>query len=864
MHRAIDQVMQRVRVARADSDLNYFFSLLLAGEALFKTVTLGMITALEDDKDRNRYRLEHALARADGLGEWGRALEDALSGPASQYLLVDARTEQAELTRVCGPGDWQYESVASMKAALQALNIEAEDLPAKTDLRRWFRLFVTLRNKTRGHGAMQPEKVGLGAGDLEASIERIYANLSLLRRPWADLYRNYSGKYRVLPITNDTSPFDCLRKESHHALRNGVYIYFQSYRRVPLLSAGSELRDFYFANGGIGAKRFEMLSYLTDDRLDGDAGDYTTPPGTLPASETEGQGELLPCGRCFSNVPDALEDYVPRPALEADLGRLLMEDRRPVVTLVGRGGIGKTSLSLKVIHGLYDTDRYQAVVWLSARDVDLKLTGPKPVRPGVISPDDMGRLYARLVLPPDQLKAKGFNARVFFEQQLEKNEIGACLYVFDNFETTQNPIDMFNWIDTFIRSPNKVLITTRLRDFKGDYPLEVKGMEDAESRELVTRTGASLGISGALDRARVDEIVQKSEGHPYVMKILLGELAVTGRVANVAKVIAGNDELLTALFERTYASLKPCAQRAFLTMSAWNSSVPRIALEAVLMRSTAERVEVESGVEALVQYSMAELHTAPTDQQVFIRLPLVASAFGKKKLNISPLRTSILSDVEFLKMLGPSRSDDIHLGLANRLEKFISNIARQVDEGRSFDDYASIVEMICRAYAPGWLMLARWHLGTGITDDCKRAKDELTRYLEQQPEAAGSAEAWRMLGNACYRLDDKLGEIHAFIERAQLASVPFYDVSSTANRLNALLREQELDFDKEEKQHLAQRLLMVLEGRKNEATADDLSRMAWLALHTDQRLKAGEFVIAGLQLEPDNSHCVGLKERLGI
>lgn len=378
MHRAIDQVLQRARDAREDSDLNYFFSLLLAGEALFKTVTLGMIAALEDDKDRNRYRLEHALARADGLGEWGRALEDTLSGPASQYLLVDARTEQAELARVCGPGDWQYESVASMKSALDALGVESEELPAKTDLRRWFRLFVTLRNKTRGHGAMQPAKVGLGAGDLQASIDCICTNLSLLRRPWADLYRNYSGKYRVLPITEDSTPFDCLRKDSHHALHNGVYVYFRSFRRVPLLCAGPELRDFYFANGGLGAKRFEMLSYLTDDRLDGDAGDYAAPPGTLPASETEGQGELLVCGRCFSNAPDALEDYVPRPALEGDLRRLLLDDRRPMVTLVGRGGIGKTSLSLKVIHDLYDTGRYEAIVWLSARDVDLKLTDRSP------------------------------------------------------------------------------------------------------------------------------------------------------------------------------------------------------------------------------------------------------------------------------------------------------------------------------------------------------------------------------------------------------------------------------------------------------------------------------------------------------
>ena len=209
---------------------------------------------------------------------------------------------------------------------------------------------------------MQPSKVCLGAADLHASIERICQNLSLLRRPWADIFRNISGKYRVLPITDDSSPFDCLRREAHHALRNGVYVHFHGFRRVPLLYAGPELRDFYFSNGSPGAKRFEMLSYLTDDRLDGDAGDYAAPPGTLPASETEGHGELLACGRCLSNVPGVLEDYVPRPALERELGRLLLDDRHPVVTLVGRGGIGKTSLSLKVIHDLYDTGRYDAIV----------------------------------------------------------------------------------------------------------------------------------------------------------------------------------------------------------------------------------------------------------------------------------------------------------------------------------------------------------------------------------------------------------------------------------------------------------------------------------------------------------------------
>jgi tetratricopeptide (TPR) repeat protein len=243
---------------------------------------------------------------------------------------------------------------------------------------------------------------------------------------------------------------------------------------------------------------------------------------------------------------------------------------------------------------------------------------------------------------------------------------------------------------------------------------------------------------------------------------------------------------------------------------------------------------------------------------------LVAAAFGKKKLRVSPLRAAVQTDVEMLQMLGPSRNDDVRLGLANKVQNFIINVAKEVERGHSFDDYSPIAEMICRAYAPGWLLLARWHLENGAKEDLDRAKVELTRCLEQQPSESVAAEAWLLLGDAHFKTGDRLEEIHAFIERSQLSSVSYDDVSSTANRLNALLREHEFEVAKEEKRDFANRLLSVLESRRADASGDDFSRMAWLALHTDQQGKAVEFTRAGLELDPDNQHCLGLKERLRL
>lgn len=863
-HVAIEQVLERAERAKSDSDFTYFFSLLLASEALAKTMVLGIVAAIADDKDRNRYRLEHQLVRSDGLGDWGKAVEDALTGHASQFLLADAREEQTELTRLCKVGEWQYDATAALKEALQNLAIDAEDMPVRSDMKRWFRLLATLRNKTRAHGATQTERASKGAVHLARSISLVYENFRLFRRQWAHLYRNISGKYRVSAISENNSDFEFLKRERGHQFSNGIYVFIGSLRRVALMQADAELQDFFFVNGGLNSRTYELLSYYSDDKMKGDASEFLTPPGVLPPSETQGHGELIPQGNCFSNVPDLARDYVNRPSLEDDLIRLLLDDKRPIVTLLGRGGIGKTSLALKVIHGLYTETRYEGIVWLSARDVDLQFTGPKPVQPMVLSPEDMGKFYASLVLPEEKTSAKGFNSRAFFEQQLQKCDLGPCLFVFDNFETTQNPIEMFNWIDSFIRLPNKALITTRLREFKGDYPLEVQGMNEQEARQLVNQTADALRISKYLDPKYINELIALSEGHPYVIKILLGEIAKAERAVNIPRLVAGTDDILTALFERTYAALSPCAQRAFLTLSAWNSPVPRLALEAVLFRSTAERYEVEKGIESLLQYSMAEIHVAPSDKQEFIGLPLVASVFGKKKINISSSKPAILADVDILQMLGPSRRDDIHLGLVKRLESFLGNISRRIEAGGSYEEFAPVLEVICRAYNPGWLLLAQWHMEERTKQGYERAKQELRRFLENAPPPDEAAEAWRLLGHACYRTGDALGEVHAFIERAQVCEVPFYDLSNTANKLNQFLHEQGFQIDPEQKRDLASRILTVLSQRRGEASAGDLSRMAWLAIRVGQEELARDFVQEGLKIEEDNYHILNLAQRLGL
>ena len=858
----IDTLFDRAEIGKQDSDFSYFFDLLLLGEALSKTIVVAMLSGIDQDVTGHRYRLGHKLVRANGLGDWAEVLNDALSGPASQYLIDDAQPERMELTRNCSEGEWQYNCVSALKRALDALDIEAETVPRRSDMKRWFRLFVTLRNKTRGHGATRPYTTGQAAVHLYDSVRILYDNCHLFQRQWAYLHRNISGKYRVTSISQTSDLFDHLKRESTHSLDNGVYVHFGSPRFIPLIISDPEISDFFLPNGGFNDKNFELLSYSTDDKLSLDSTPYLSEPGGLIGSETQGHGSLLPKGNCFTNVPDPTTDYVARAALENDLFELLMDDRHPVITLQGAGGVGKTSATIQVINRLYQERRFELMVWFSARDIDLLPSGPRMVRPGVLSPDDVSSQYAAFVLPEHEITDRNFKAKEYFQEQLQSSDGGSCLFVFDNFETVQNPVEMFTWLEYFIRPPNKILITTRLRDFKGDYPLEVQGMTEPEARTLIEQTSSQLHITHLMSRENVDDVISESGGHPYVIKILLGEVANEKRFRSPRQVVAGSEEILTALFERTFKALSPCGQRMFMTLAGWNSAVPRIALEAVLIRSTEERSEVGKAIESLLHYSLAESRIAEVDGQEFMSLPLAASAFGKQQLQINVLKSAIQADVQILQMFSPSSIADVNLNISKGIESCIRRVSDRIDRGAQFSEYAPIVEMVCRNYNPGWLLLAQWRLERGTDEDIRESISNIESFLQRDQNGPDSARAWNMLARARFRLQDHLGEIHAFVERAQFDTVPFYDVSNTANLLNR--RYLELDLEVDGKRQLAQRLLDRLEARISEAKPDDLSRMAWLALHLSREDKATEFTVMGLSSDPDNQHCLRIAERMGI
>ena len=524
----LQSMLDRTEKEKFESDAGYFNALMYLGEAVMKFAVAGLVAAVQDDLDRNRYRLEYQLVRADGLGIWDQVLDELLVGSSSQFLDPASIPTKRALTERVPDGTWQFRALQGLSVSLEAVHLgSSQQTSGKIQGRSWFKDFVVLRNGTRAHGAPPPSALGNACPTLAKSINEIVSNLPLFSLPWAYLYRNLSGKYRVTTWGEASDVLDNLRRDASFVFDNGVYIELTSLRRLALVDSDPEGSDYWLANGAFNSNKFEMLSYLTNERTNKPSSPYLQPAEELPTSETEGLGHLNTRGSTFTNVPGPIANYVPRIQLEKELNEQLRDlERHPIITLTGRGGIGKTSTALEVIMNIVDSDNcpYDVVVWFSARDIDLLPSGPKAVKPQGLSVNDFAAEYTNLLVP-SEMNLEGFNRQEYLGKQLAGETIGPTLFVFDNFETTSSQVEVFKWLDTYIRGPNKVLITSRSRGFTGDYEVQVPAMAQSEAEELITQTAKAVGVNHLINSEYREELVRESNGHPYVIKLMIGEVA---------------------------------------------------------------------------------------------------------------------------------------------------------------------------------------------------------------------------------------------------------------------------------------------------------------------------------------------------
>ncbi|MGH2936644.1 MAG: NB-ARC domain-containing protein [Solirubrobacterales bacterium] len=562
------------------------------------------------------------------------------------------------------------------------------------------------------------------------------------------------------------------------------------------------------------------------------------PHSSNTPSETEGTSEFDLDGAVPNNLRPAADSYVRRPGVEAELREILSDTaKRHLVNMKGIGGIGKTSLIMRMAHELIEDQDcpYEQVVWVSSRDVDLTLKGPKAVRKGQDNVESVWKLYAELWESDDQ------DSRADFEAAVGAGGTSTLL-IMDNFETFSSEEEAYAYLDTVVHPPSKVVITSR-HDFKGDYQVQVRGMERDEAAALIRTTARSAGREGLVDDQVIARIFDRCEGHPYAMKLLAASVESKVGLENVLGKVFRDEGLLEALFRESAAGVGEEAEFVFLLASRFPRGVSELALR---IAAEHEDIDLKAAISALLKRSLIEVDP----KTGLYSMPAMAREFAAR-LGTGHIQAFAVEDAERYVKSWRGLTEGSEL-VGRAMELAVAG-GETVRSGRRTVGTLSIVaEYNSRAWASVARAIVAEHGDPNAVDDAYK------RAVEASPDASHLYFEWSEV------VRDTDHAIQLKVQAVTSDPANFVLASRVARVLNSLKARDRDQYPKVKWVSLMEPVARILEANLDRLDAADCSSLAWLYLNLGNPSRAKHVVTRGLTVDDQNPAIQKLAKTLNI
>jgi len=226
------------------------------------------------------------------------------------------------------------------------------------------------------------------------------------------------------------------------------------------------------------------------------------------------------------NLPAAEYDetgFIGRNKIVANIKQVL-KGAYPVISIVGDGGIGKSSLALKIAYDLLDTSEFDSIVWVSAKTS--LLTTTEIIRIESAISDSLGMLSAA---------ARQLGGDVAVSDPLEEvlSYLGhfRILLILDNLETVLDE----TLRDFLGRLPmgSKVLITSRIGIGAYEYPVKLGPLEEREGVRLLRALARNVDLLMRTSDLSIARYVKTMGGRPLYIRWFVSAVQAGSRPEDV-------------------------------------------------------------------------------------------------------------------------------------------------------------------------------------------------------------------------------------------------------------------------------------------------------------------------------------------
>lgn len=328
--------------------------------------------------------------------------------------------------------------------------------------------------------------------------------------------------------------------------------------------------------------------------------------------------------------------------------KFLQREKFPVVTITGAGGVGKTSLALKVIQEITQkpkSNKFDAIIWLSAKENKLSPFGIEDIEPSFKSFEDLLDTIINvlgfgieLIKKDTSIEAKEQTVQLLFE--VAQN----ILIIVDNLETITDQ----RIINFIIDAPQKTkfLITSRKGLGQVERRYQLKQLKEKEAVYLFRQLAKDKQISSLLsiDNEVIKRYVNKVSNYPLAIKWVIGQVA---RGRDINKVIDSIDDATGDIskfcFEQIFGMLNPNSKLILYALCCFDEPPTSSLLRYVVEISNQE---FDDCIEELILVSLIIPEQFKNEQNEigskFYILPLT-KGYVRQQLNLnSNLRDQIL------------------------------------------------------------------------------------------------------------------------------------------------------------------------------------------------------------------------------
>lgn len=250
--------------------------------------------------------------------------------------------------------------------------------------------------------------------------------------------------------------------------------------------------------------------------------------------------------------------------------KLLLGDLHRVISITGAGGVGKTSLASKVVDEivLKEKNKFDYIIWLSAKDKKLSYLGIEDVAPTVKDYEELLDIILEVTgFCDDQLTIK--------EKENNVNSIldmcNNMLIIIDNLETITD-----EKIKNFILDCHphvKILITSRKGLGQVNRVYELKELQEQEAVylfRLICRDKNLISLSKLSDKT-IKKYVNKVSCYPLAIKWLIGHASKGKSLDDIIESINEDSSDITKFcFEQIYRELSTNAQKILCALSCFD------------------------------------------------------------------------------------------------------------------------------------------------------------------------------------------------------------------------------------------------------------------------------------------------------